>query len=79
MNPSGRKSGSQRTSVILVVVGLLLCVLYWLLKTLEIGKFGQPSDIGGGLIPLLGLILIVVGLIRLFIGFISGRSKQRDQ
>ena len=79
MNSKGRTSNSRRTSVILVIVGLLMLALYQLLKAFEIGNFGAPADIGGGLIPLVGFIFIVVGLIRLFIGFISGRSKQRDQ
>ena len=78
MSSTGRRSNSRRTSVILVIAGLLMLVLYQLLKVLEVGEIGAPADIGGGLIPLLGLILLVVGLIRLFIDVIRGRSKERD-
>lgn len=78
MSSTGRRSNSRRISVILVIVGLLTLVLYQLLIALEIGNFGEPADIGGGLIRLLGLILIVVGVIRLFVDFIRGRSNQRD-
>lgn len=78
MSSTGRRSHSRRVSVTLVIVGLLMLALYQLLKVLEIGEIGEPADIGGGLIPLFGLILIVIGLIRLFVDFIRGRSKERD-
>lgn len=64
--------------MILVIVGLLMLALYQLLKTLEIGSIGAPTDIGGGLIPLIGFILLGVGLIRLFIDFLRARGRHRD-
>ena len=78
MSSTGRGSYSRRISVVLVIAGLLMLVLYQLLIALEIGNIGEPADIGGGLIRFFGLILLVVGLIVLFANFIRGRSKKRD-
>lgn len=78
MTSTGSGSSSRRTSVILVIVGLLLLALYRLLVAFEIGEFGEPANIGAGLIPLLGLILLVVGLIRLFVDFIRSRGKRGE-
>lgn len=47
-----------------VAAGAALVGLYYVLGALEIGKFGAPSDIGGGLIPLTGYILILAGSLK---------------
>ena len=64
-----RVPGDPRsTSVIpylgVVAVGAALVGLYYVLGALEIGNIGAPSDIGGGLIPLTGYILILVGSLK---------------
>jgi len=41
-------------------VGLLLVVAYRLLKAYHVGKIGASTDIGGGLIVLLGYALVLV-------------------
>jgi hypothetical protein len=48
-----------------VVAGGALLALYYVLALLEVGGIGAPSDIGGGLIPLTGCILLFVGLLKL--------------
>jgi len=47
-----------------VAAGAALVGLYYVLGALEIGKIGAPSDIGGGLIPLTGYILILAGSLK---------------
>ena len=47
-----------------IAVGLALVALYYVLAALEVGKIGAPTDIGGGLIPLVGYVLIIVGLVK---------------
>jgi hypothetical protein len=54
-----------------------LLVLYAALSAFEVGGIGQPTDIGGGLIPLVGLILIVTGLIKLVLALVRSRGSGR--
>ena len=57
--------------------GVALLVLYAALSAFEVGGIGQPTDIGGGLIPLVGLILIVTGLIKLVLALVRSRGSGR--
>ena len=68
-------SHRMRVAVGLIALGVALHVLYYVLATAEIGKFGQPSDIGGGLIPLAGYAFAVVGILLLLQGLIGRRRK----
>lgn len=52
-----------RVAVLVLVVGLSAIGLYYLLGALEVGNFGAPSDIGGGLVLLLGVITAVIGVV----------------
>lgn len=47
------------------VVGAFLVLLVWTLSALEVGKFGQETDIGGGVILLLGYLLTLGGIVSL--------------
>ena len=46
-----------------IAFGLGLVVLHYVLAAFEVGGIGAPTDIGGGLIPLVGYVLIIVGLV----------------
>ena len=67
-NPPGESSQpvpSAVRAVTWIAVGLALVALYYVLAALEVGKIGAPTDIGGGLIPLVGYyVLIMVGLVK---------------
>lgn len=47
----------------LLVVGLLSIAIYYILDGLDIGGIGSTSDIGGGLLLLLGYALSAAGII----------------
>ena len=40
-------------------------VLYGLLSALDVGKIGQPSDIGGGLVLLVGYVLTGIAVLQI--------------
>jgi hypothetical protein len=61
----------------LIALGVALHVLYYVLKTAEIGKIGAPTDIGGGLIPLAGYIAAAAGVVLLILGLRDRRSRKR--
>ena len=50
-----------RPSVLTLVAGLAVIGLYSVLRALEVGKIGAPTDIGGGVIALVGYIVTGVG------------------
>lgn len=52
----------KRRGAALAALGMGLILLYLALSLAHVGKFGAPTDIGGGLIPLAGLILVAVGV-----------------
>ena len=62
--PDDPRSKSVVPYLGVVAAGVALVGLYYVLGALEIGKIGAPSDIGGGLIPLTGYILIIAGSLR---------------
>lgn len=49
--------------MLVLVIGLGLVALYYLLSALEVGKVGAPTDIGGGLIALVGFIAVGIGVL----------------
>jgi hypothetical protein len=63
----------------LIALGIGLVVLYQVLAAAEIGKFGAPTDIGGGLIPLVGICSGVCGVVMLVTGLLDRRSRRRGQ
>lgn len=55
-------------------MGLAAVVLYFVLRALQVGKIGQPTDIGGGGILLLGYIVTIGGLAWVITDMVHGRS-----
>jgi hypothetical protein len=49
----------------LLSAGILLVLLHAFLSVLNVGKVGQPSDIGGGLLLLAGYLLVAIAVLRL--------------
>jgi amino acid transporter len=69
------RTRSPRPAALLVlIVGLAIVALYFVLRALQIGKIGQPTDIGGGAIVLLGYIVTIGGLEWVITDMIRGRS-----
>jgi len=65
----------RRRSMVVLLSGLAVVAVYYLLSTFEIGKIGAPSDIGGGLIVLVGYVITGLGLILIGRDLIRRRSK----
>lgn len=61
-------------AILVLVVGLGIVGLYFVLKALEVGKIGQPTDIGGGLIVVLGYAVTAWGLAWVITEMARGRS-----
>ena len=53
--------GSRRAPGLMVLGGVLLIGCYAVARHYSLANIGADGDIGGGLLPLLGLVLIVVG------------------
>jgi len=69
------RTRSPRPAALLVlIVGLAIVALYFVLRALQIGKIGQPTDIGGGAIVLLGYIVTIGGLVWVITDMTRGRS-----
>ena len=70
-----RRARSPRPAALLVLaVGLAIIVLYFVLRALQVGGIGQPTDIGGGGILLLGYIVTIGGLAWVITDMVRGRS-----
>ena len=50
-------------AIMLVVVGVGLNVFHRIAKSYHVGKIGASTDIGGGLLVVIGYLLIAGGLI----------------
>ncbi len=69
------RTRSPRPAALLVlIVGLAVVALYFVLRALQIGKIGQPTDIGGGGILYLGYVTTIGGLVWVITDMIRGRS-----
>lgn len=68
----------RRTSVLVLVVGLAVVGLYYVLRAMEVGKIGAPTDIGGGLIALVGYITVAVGLVMILVDIRRSPPGDRD-
>ncbi|WP_031464643.1 hypothetical protein [Sciscionella sediminilitoris] len=70
-----------RFSAAVLAVGVLLVVLYYAFAIGGVGKFGTPTDIGGGIMALFGYCVAGLGLIGVLASLIgmkagsSGRSR----
>ena len=52
-----------RSSLATLLTGVLLVVLHAVLSGLQVGKIGAETDIGGGLVVLLGYVLTGIGMV----------------
>ncbi len=48
-------------------VGLVLVALHPLLSALGVGSIGAPTDIGGGIVAVVGVLLVAGGLLAAFV------------
>jgi hypothetical protein len=71
-SPSNRKA--LITAIMLVVLGVGLNVFYRIAKSHHVGNIGASTDIGGGLLVVIGYLLIAGGLI-LGIAMVSKKRR----
>lgn len=72
-----RRVRSPRPAALLVLaVGLAIVALWFVLKALEIGGIGQATDIGGGLILLLGYAITTWGVAWVITDVVRGRPQK---
>lgn len=55
----------------------MVVVLYRLLSAFGVGKIGQPSDIGGGLMLLAGYVVMGIAVLRIAWDFVRNRRARR--
>jgi peptidoglycan biosynthesis protein MviN/MurJ (putative lipid II flippase) len=68
---------SRRAWLWVVVAGVVVVAAYRVLVLLELGKFGQPTDIGGGFVLLVGYGLVALGLLGLVARWLTAREARR--
>lgn len=72
-----RRARSPRPAALLALaVGIAIIILYFVLQALKVGGIGQPTDIGGGGILLLGYIITIVGLVWVVTDVVRGRPSR---
>lgn len=74
---SRRRFRPSKSTVVHVVFGLFLIALYLALVWLGVGNVGAPTDIGGGLILLIGYFFTGIGILKGFSEFV--RQKRRPE
>jgi energy-converting hydrogenase Eha subunit C len=75
--PTDRSSRPVRkASLITLLAGVALVATYVALRTLDVGKIGDPTDIGGGFILLIGYALTAVGFLMIVLDFVRHRSNR---
>ena len=67
----------MRRGLWIIGLGIALYVAFLVLAAFEIWGFGKPSDIGGGLLPAAGLVLIAIGIGFVANGWLTHRSRKR--
>jgi uncharacterized membrane protein YgdD (TMEM256/DUF423 family) len=76
--PTGRPFGAVRKgSLVTLLAGVILVAAYFALKLLDVGKIGDPTDIGGGVILLVGYALTAIGAVLIARDFLRYRSSRR--
>jgi hypothetical protein len=63
--------------LITLLAGVALVVVYATLRALDVGKIGAPTDIGGGLILLVGYGVTGVGVVMIVLDVVRHRSNRR--
>ena len=65
----------RRSSVATLLTGVLAVAVYFVLRGLEIGKIGAETDIGGGLLLLVGYVLTALGVVLVGRDLLHRRSR----
>lgn len=65
----------RKASLITLLAGVALVATYVTLRTLDVGKIGEPADIGGGFILLVGYAVTAIGLLMIVLDFVRHRSS----
>ncbi|CCH86150.1 protein of unknown function [Modestobacter italicus] len=60
-----------------LALGIALHVLYQVLAAADVGRIGDPTDIGGGLIPLAGYVFLLSGIVLLIVGWTDYRASRK--
>ena len=75
--PTGRPSGAVRKgSLITLLAGVILVAAYFALKLFDVGGIGDPTDIGGGAILLVGYALTALGAVLIARDLLRYRSSR---
>jgi hypothetical protein len=76
--PPNRPSNSiRRSSLVTLLAGIALVAVYFALKLLDVGKIGDPTDIGGGGILGVGYAVTAVGVVLLGRDYLRYRSGRQ--
>jgi hypothetical protein len=75
--PTGRPSGAVRKGSLVTLLAGVILVAYFALKLLDVEEIGDPTDIGGGAILLVGYALTAVGAVLIARDFLRFRSSRR--
>jgi hypothetical protein len=65
----------RRGSLLTVLSGVALVGIYFVLKAFDV--VGQPTDIGGGFVLLVGYVLTAVGVVLIALDLVRHRSERR--
>jgi len=68
-------SAVRRSSVATLLTGVLVVAVYFVLRGLEIGKIGAETDIGGGMLLLMGYVLTALGAVLVGRDLLHHRSR----
>ena len=75
--PTDRSSRPlRRASWITLLGGVALITTYFTLTTLNVGKIGVPTDIGGAAILVVGYAATGIGLLMIVLDFLHHRSNR---
>lgn len=74
MNARRRVSEKHRWPILIILGGAVVIALFYLFIALDLFGFGEPTNIGAGLMPLFGICMILMGLYSLFLREGKNRS-----
>jgi hypothetical protein len=66
----------REASLITLLAGVALVATYAASRALDVGRVGDPTDIGGGLILLGGCVVTGVGLVMVIVDGVRHRSDR---
>ncbi len=70
-SPTSHRLQPSKSTVVLLGVGLLLIIIYFVLEARDL--VGPPTEGGGGLILLVGYFLVAAGVIKRIVDFVRRR------